>query len=250
MCKIFVGICMVLILSWLPLYAQDNLQASPLAQAYELNKSGQYDQAAEIYQNQLQLTGPSADLYYNLGTVYLNAQRIADARIALEKAHRMEPGNKQIQKQLEVLKSKIEPKIDALPAFLLYQWFIRIRNIMNSTGWGLGLIVSAYLTLIWLVFRRAGRFSHFPSWISLVLMVGLGMMCILYFSSNQYQLKHFSVLMVDHPLYIAPDSLSQVLIPLGKGSKAEVIDSLGQWYKVILENNDQGWLPKSGLQNF
>jgi|GEM_PF-1472552 len=250
MFKIIAGSCLPLILAWLPLYSQDKVLASPLTQAYEMSKNKQYDQAVDIYQNQLRLTGPSADLYYNLGTVYLNAQRIAEARIALEKAHRMEPGNKQIQKQLEVLKSKIDPKIDALPAFLLYQWFIRLRNIMISAGWGWGLLISTYLTLMWLMFRRSGKFSHLPSWINYTLVAAFAMMCIMYCSSNRYQQHHFSVLMVDHPLYIAPDSLSQVLIPLGKGSKAQVMDSLGEWYKVLLENNDQGWLPKSGLQNF
>lgn len=246
--------CIPLVMVWMPLKAQDEIQPDPNAkqvrQAFELSQNGQFEQAAVIYESIIQQEGPSADLYYNLGTIYLSDQRIAEARIALEKALRLEPGNKLIQRQLEVLKTKIDPKIDALPAFLLYQWFIRLRNMADSAGWGWGLLFLSYLTLVWFMMRRTGNLFNLPSWIGYSMVTAICLTCILYFSSLRYQQQNFNILMVDQPLQIAPDSLSQVLLPLGKGSKAEVIDSLGVWYKVILENNDQGWLPKSSLKNF
>lgn len=244
--------CILLVMVWLPLKAQVEIQpdssSQRISQAFELSKNGQFTQAALIYTSIIHQEGPSADLYYNLGTIYLNAQRIAEARIALEKALLLEPRNKLIQRQLDVLKTKIDPKIDSLPAFLLYQWFIRLRNMTNSSGWGWSLLILSYLTLAWFMMRRAGNLLNLPSWIGYSMVTAIGLTCILYFSSQRFQQQNFYILMEDQPLRIAPDSLSQVLLPLGKGIKAEVNDSLGVWYKVILENNDQGWLPKSSLK--
>jgi uncharacterized protein YgiM (DUF1202 family) len=38
-----------------------------------------------------------------------------------------------------------------------------------------------------------------------------------------------------------------VALPLGAGTKVQILDSLSAWYKVNLENNDEGWLPKVAL---
>lgn len=243
--KIFILSCIYL--SWVecPLHAQEVLK-----QAYELNQNGQFDQAALMYENTIQTRGPSADLYYNLGTTYLNSNRIADARIALEKAYRLEPGNKLVQSQLEILKKKIDPQIEALPALLPYQWFIYIRNQWTASGWGWLFLALVYITCILIFAGRNGKNTYYTKRAIYYFLTGICLSGLLYYSSIRHRHKSYYILMTDHPMHIAPDSLSQVLIPLGKGSKTEVIDSLGNWYKVTLENNDQGWLPKPKLNKY
>jgi len=236
--------CIYLIWVGSALQAQEEFK-----QAYESSKNGQFDQAALIYENSIQQKGPSADLLYNLGTAYLNSNRIAEARIALEKAHRMEPANKQIRNQLEIIKRKIDPQIEALPAFLPYQWFIYVRDQWTAIGWGWLFLVLTYFTFGLLVVRQTGKKTNTTQRVIYILLAGLFTSGLLYCSSIKHQHENFYILMSDQPMRIAPDSLSQVVIPLGKGSKTEVIDSLGIWYKVILENNDRGWLPKSNLKN-
>ena len=57
-----------------------------------------------------------------------------------------------------------------------------------------------------------------------------------------------AILMKSTPLKIAPDANAQELLPLGSGTNLEVIDSLQGWYKIQLENNDQGWLLKQSIE--
>lgn len=242
--KLKILVCIHLVLVTFQLNGQDALN-----QAYELGQKGLYDQAASIYADQIRLHGPSADLYFNLGTALLNSNQIAGARIALEKAIRLEPGNKPVQKQLEVLKQKIEPQIEAQPDILPYQWFIRLRNVWTPRGWGLAFFLLIYLTALWILLYRAGRAGRIPFRMFYPMLAIVALTGLLYCSGIRNQNENFYVLINDHPLHVAPDSSSQVLIPLGEGSKADVLDSLGLWYKVLLENNDQGWLPKNKLRN-
>lgn len=235
--------CIFLLLAGLSLPAQEDFNW-----ALELAQKGSFDEAAAIYENQIRLYGPTADLYFNLGTVYLQANKIALSRIALEKALRLDPGNKSVQTQLEILKQKIDPQIDALPSFLPYRWFIQIRNELSVKGWGWVLLGLSWVTMVGVMVRRKGTKRYFSPLILLWWLL-LGFSALAYYSGTLNRNEPFFVLMQDHPLHIAPDSSSQVLIPLGEGSKAQLLDSLGAWYKVILENNDQGWLPKVSLNN-
>lgn len=241
MVKFFFQQVLLLTVSFVFLSAQNRAN-----EAVELNKNGNHKEAAVIYEKLLQSDGPSADLYFNLGTVYLLDNRIADARIALENAYRLDPGNKQVNKQLDILKKRIEPQIEALPAILPYQGFIFLRNLTTTEGWGYLLLLLVYLTAVILVIKPKWKNMRWAVYglISMVLFLSL-----FYISSRKLQEEKFYVLMNDLPLRIAPDSSSQVLIPLGQGIKTEVNDSLGNWYKVKLENNDQGWLPKANLKN-
>ena len=68
-----------------------------------------------------------------------------------------------------------------------------------------------------------------------------------YLSRSHYENKKESILILNQNMHVAPDPNSQVALPLGAGTKVQILDSLSAWYKVNLENNDEGWLPKVAL---
>lgn len=236
--------CMLILFGSIPFgtFGQDLTQES-----LKLFQEGQYDQAAAIYEKMLLEGDPSPDLYFNLGTCYFQGGRIGEARLAMEKGLRLNPGHKQLLHQLALVKSKIDPQIEALPSFLLFRWFAALRNQWPSSRWGILLLVFTWLFSILFFLHRAGRWST-SAGLKYSLITLAAFTAILFFSRKHEELKHYGILVEGGPLRIAPDLSSQVLLPLGAGSKSEVVDSLGAWYKVILENNDQGWIEKSSLR--
>lgn len=222
-------------------FAQEGIQ-----EALQQFQDGRYDRAATIFEKMLREGNASPDLYFNLGTCYLQDGRIGEARLAMEKGLRLAPGHKKLLHQLDLVKSRIDPQIEALPSFLLLHWFASLRDRWSSSHWGSLMLVLIWLFSLLIFLRRAGIWTA-PAALKYGL-IGLAVFSsILYFSRNHAEHRHYGILLEGKPLRIAPEANSQVLLPLGAGSKTEIVDSLGAWYKVILENNDQGWIEKSSL---
>lgn len=223
-------------------FGQDRIQ-----EALKQFQEGHYDQAAAIFEKIILEESPSPDLYFNLGTCYLQSGRIGEARLSIEKGLRLNPGHKKLLHQLALVKNRIDPQIEALPSFLLLRWFAGLRDQWPSSRWGTLLLVFIWFSSILFFLQRAGKWAA-PAGIKYILIALAAFTAILYFSRKHADQKHHGILMEGGSLRIAPDANSQVVLPLGAGSKSEVVDSLGSWYKVILENNDQGWIEKSALK--
>ena len=46
----------------------------------------------------------------------------------------------------------------------------------------------------------------------------------------------------------APDESSAAVLLLHEGTSVDLTDQIGEWYKVELQNGEQGWLPKRKLE--
>lgn len=212
-------------------------------EAFDLYQEGKYLDAAAKYEALINNELPSSDLYFNLGTCYLAAHDIAHARLALERALLLNPGSRSIQQQLNRLSRSIEPNIEPLPSFFLLEYFFNLRDLLNKNSWGwLFLIFSSSFAVFGMILPSPRRKA-------LLLFIGFitFFLCLLFVARNRHEQTPASILMDAQPLRIAPEISSQQLIFLGVGTKAQPVDSLGEWYKVVLDNNDIGWLPKANL---
>ncbi len=216
-------------------------------EAYQCFQKKDYEGAAKRYEELLNLNGGTGDLLYNLGTCYLYLNRIPEARLNLERALIFQPSNNKIKAQILHIHNRIEPKIDALPPFFLYSAFVRCRDLVNSQFWGWLTLISSFLLSGVALWTKNFKTRGFSMLSSIVLILFLSSL-VMYFARNKYEIKPRGILKANSPLLIAPTLHSQELIPLGAGTKVEFIDSLNNWWKVQLENNDQGWLPQTGVE--
>ena len=46
----------------------------------------------------------------------------------------------------------------------------------------------------------------------------------------------------------APDDISPEVTEVGEGIKVWITDELGDWYKVVLRDKDEGWIKKSEVE--
>lgn len=50
-----------------------------------------------------------------------------------------------------------------------------------------------------------------------------------------------------HNIYQAPDERSGEVVTIGPGNKVYILDTIGDWYKVQLEDKDAGWIKKENI---
>ncbi len=221
-------------------------QSELFASAYSDYAAGRTDDALLKYTKLVEEGFHSADLYYNLGCVYLKQNNISQARLYFEKALRLNPSSSAIKQGIVKSKASIEPDIEALPPFILYKWFLGVRNLLSASGWGWLLLFSIILLSAVGILNLTGNLTTMlrKPYIFLLFPLLIGMF---YLSRSHYENKKESILILNQNMHVAPDPNSQVALPLGAGTKVQILDSLSAWYKVNLENNDEGWLPKVAL---
>ncbi len=218
-----------------------------LASADSDYRSGNVNDAVAKYNSLIVEGYQSADLYYNLGCIYLKQNNISRARLNFEKALRLNPSSSKIKKGIAKAKSAIEPSIDALPPFILYKWFLAIRNLFSSVVWGWLVLISVFIYSGIGILNLNGKSILRKNGLYFVSLVPI-FFFLFYLSRDAYEHKKESVLILNQGMHVAPDPNSQVALPLGAGTKVLILDSLSNWYKVNLENNDEGWLPKVALE--
>jgi hypothetical protein len=234
-----ISLCLVLA-SWI--WGQ-----SPYQEAEASYQAGDFARAAELYQTLVTNYGGTADLYYNLGIARLGTGDKAGARWALEKANRLRPGSYKIKNALGQINQSIEPRIEANRHFILLYWLSIIRDIFSVHSWAYVVLFLTTITCleriarIWYQTAIDRRIIYFL-WSITLAAIGF------YFAQYYQNQTLTAVLLHESPLFIAPEAGSQELLPLGAGTKIDILDSLQSWYKVVLENNDQGWLPKAELR--
>lgn len=238
---------LVLLCACFIVHADSPSPTNDMAKAFQLYSSGKYDQALQAYINLLNIYGPSSDLYFNAGVCELALNKTPDAKLYFEKALILKPGSRSIKKQLNLINRTIEPKIEELPPFLLLIWWRSIRDLFNQFTWGWITLILCMLTGgIGIAKYIMNKPISFTVWTSLLACLFLG--ALFYLSRAQYEHTQRGILMESKPLKVAPSSNAQELLPLGIGTKLEIKDSLQDWYKIKLENNDLGWILKSSIQ--
>lgn len=227
---------------------------SPAQPAQVMEQAGQayndedYDRAIELYEQLLSEGYTSAALHYNLGNAYYRQHQLAPAILHYERARLSAPGDEDIQHNLAVARAKQVDQREPLPDFFLSAGWKNMRARLTTTGWTLlGLIVlwwSAAGFILWLwgstrLWRKRGFLAAILLLIFSILPFALAI------SRAQYdQYSGEAILMTpDSGLHAAPDADSQVIATVHEGLKLEIMDQIGEWYKVRLPDGEIGWMP-------
>lgn len=240
---LFLGISFVAI-------AQD-VEEDPTLMFQVANKAymdGKYTEAITSYEKLVALQMVSGDLYYNLGSSYLQTKKIGQAILNLERALIHSPGSPDIEHNLSLAKLQLKDDINEIPLFFLTRWWRNLALLASANLWGiLGLLLlslgSAGL-IVWQLGRmRSLRKRGFLGG-SILLILGIIPILLSFTRINLEKNSPFAIIQASKTtLYSAPDNSSQSIFDLHEGTKVEIVDKIEEWYKVRLLNGDQGWLP-------
>ncbi len=210
-------------------------------------QSGDFSKAIGAYVALVDAGWQSADLYYNLGTSYLQEQELGRAILYLERALLQAPGEEDIQHNLRLAQEQLKDDISEVPPFFLSRWWRSWSIAVSANAWGIIGLLLVWLGVaglaLWLlgwqrIWRKWGFLGGFP-----LLLLGLIPIFLAFSRMGLEQESTVAILQeTEMTLYTAPDDASTALFELHEGTKVEIIDQIGEWYKVRLLNGDQGWL--------
>lgn len=216
-------------------------------------QKGDYQTAFEQYQAVESAGFHSPELFNNLGLSCWKLNQLGHAILYFERGLKHTPRNAALLQNLDRVKAHINEPVEEIPLFFPIRWWTSLTNLYSSDMWATCAIIFAWLAAgIWIgsilkkiQIRPVLRITLLSATIALSLCcVALGM-----HRKNLANEKSAAILIVERSsLVAAPEASSLEIQPITEGVKVSIEDQLGEWYKVILPNKEQGWLPKKVLE--
>ena len=229
--------------------------------------AGNYLEAIQIYQEVAEEYGVSAALLYNLGNAYMQQDDYGNAMVCYQRAKKLDPGNKQINANLNYLSGKVEDANKAeqkgkrkkvaedTPNFFQTIHSSVAQDTSSNTwaAWAAGSFllfagcVALYLFNSNVLMRKTGFFGGF-------ILLGISMICLVcaYMGAAEVDNHDYGVIVAfKAPLLVEPNQKTDVEKNEGvltRGTKVRIIseetdaDGVVNWYKVRLNTDYIGWL--------
>ena len=241
------------------IWAQPNevVSSDPLAtkiagdSAYVKND---FAQAIQLYESVLAAGKESAELYYNLGNAYYKTENIAKSILNYERALLLNPGNGDIQFNLELARSKAVDKVTPMSEMFFVTWTRSLINITSERGWAKLAIAAFILVLVMLslyFFSKQVALKK-VGFISAVILVLICIVANIFASSQKESLlnhEHAIVLSPSVTVKSTPDNSGTELFVLHEGRKVIIKDnSMKEWKEIQLEDGNAGWVPTNVIE--
>ncbi len=195
----------------------------------------------------------SEELLFNLANCYANLEDIPKAVLYYERALKQSPFNEEIKHNLRLAKYKIGVEIIDTPTFFLLNYWNNFSCIIRSNSWAY-MSAAFFISFIYFCYRwlfGKERKSKKRSFFLALAFVILGILSLMA-SRTKYQLEfgHKTAIVMSQKLYLksGPNIQSKDQRLLFGGVKVHLIDQIGEWYKVILANNEIGWIEMKDLE--
>lgn len=222
-------------------------------QAEEAYQAGKYAEAAALYRGILAGGQESASLYYNLGNCCYKAGENTQAILNYERALLLEPGNDDVRYNLQMAQDQVVDKIEVLPEFFIIRWFRSLYSCMSADAWG-------YLSIVlFVLFLGAlAMFFYSPSvWMRKagfavgVVLLALAVAAFIFGTRQNSRLVNRDKAIVTTPSVTvkgAPDESGTSLFVIHEGLKVRVLEPVGEWVKVRLDDGNEGWVSKNDVE--
>jgi len=215
--------------------------------------AGTYSVAAEHYKKVVDAGYESSELYYNLGNTYFKLNDYASAILWYERAKRLDPGNEDIDFNLNVANTKISDKIEPLPELFYKRWFNDLVHVFSVDTWAMMCVCMFITGLFGLVLYMASRvmvLRKIGFWTALVVFSLTIITMVLAWNGYNFT-KSASEAIVFAPTITvksSPDDKSTDLFVLHEGTKVRLLDDISGWYEIRIANGSVGWLPNNSLE--
>ena len=221
--------------------------------ANQYYSEGRYERAIKYYKQVLDKGYESAGIYYNLGNAYYKANQLAPAILNYERARLREPGDKDIQYNLQLARSQITDKTENIPDFFITRWITKLIDFSSSDIWAkismLTFIAFLLLFSVYLYSRRMGL-KKTGFWVGLLAFV-IAVASFVFSSRQKEKVIDSEKAIVFAPKVTVKSSPAESgtdLFVIHEGTKVYIEDNMGEWYEIRISDGSQGWLRKKNVE--
>ncbi len=215
--------------------------------------NGDFRAAADAYERLLAQGAVSAKLYYNLANACFKQDRLSEAILYYRRALRLAPGSEDIRYNLSVAEARTKDTIERIPEFFLTGWLRGIRRTMSGTAWSiLSLVLLSCALALMLLYLLARRLPLRKAGFYGTLAATLLFVCATWFAAAERREQLDDTRAVVMPASVAvkssPDKSSTDLFMLHEGTLVRIVDRLGDWCEIVLEDGKKGWLESRKIE--
>lgn len=214
-------------------------------------RQGKYERSAQSLELLLQQNYVSSDLYAALGNSYYKQNNIGLAILNYERALKLNPGNADLQDNLNLANAKKSDKISEDVQLSMYTSIKKLNaSIRYDTLAWIALSLMAIAAVGIIVSRFAAKDKRKRLVVSGLLLNGLGllMLCFALYQKSILD-KNIEGIVLDPSIEVhsEPSSTSGVVVTLHEGSKIILDESDRNWIKVRINAEYSGWILKSSV---
>jgi hypothetical protein len=225
---------------------------SVLTRANLYYANGMYEDAAKLYQQVADSGYASAELFYNLGNAYFKAHDIPHAILYYERAHLLDPGNEDINYNLNLARTYVTDKIDVLPEFFLVAWYHWFLDRLPPDGWALFSMITFFLGLVFLSLYMftARKTLKKTGFIGGVVILAFSVLSFVFaWQSRDILTAHDHAVVMSPAVTVksSPGEEGTDLFVIHEGMKVAVEDSVDNWTEIRLGDGSKGWLPDEDI---
>ncbi len=212
-----------------------------------------YTEALSDYQQVLKSGYQSAALYFNIGNAYYRTDEIPSALLYYEKAHRLAPGDEDINFNIRLTNLKTTDKIDEVPELFINRWwrnFILALPLGTIAALSILLAFLASLLLIWYLFtqsviiKKTSFFTAIGVYILTFVIIFMGNRQSAYFKSHHQAIIFTGTVIVKS----SPVGAAKNLFTLHEGTKVDVVETSNKRLRIKLANGTQGWISAADVK--
>ncbi len=216
--------------------------------ANTLYKSGQYQEAIEVYQEILSHGTVSGEVYFNLGNACFKAGDIGHAILYYEKAKVLLEDDEALEQNLKIARLRTVDEIEPLPRLFLMEWWNTILHLfsINTLAWITFTFFSLTLLLIMLNMLRHGRLRKIL-WISLSVFAAVAVIFLA--RVYQFETSRFGIILTSKVSVVSePNPAAQEIFILHEGTRVRINRSLENWDEITLADGKTGWIDQQNLE--
>jgi len=244
----------LLLLVVLPLLSfGDNPVNQLFKKGNEQYAKAKYSEAIQSYQKILNGGYRSAAVYFNLGNAYYKTGDMPSALLYYEKAHKLTPGDDDVNFNIQLTDLKITDKIEPTPEFFITKWwhgFILFLSADTLSMLSVLLLMAGFSALIFYLFTNSLSLKKSSFYAGIVLLI-CGIVTI--FISNRqvhyFNLHHQAIVFSSSvTVKSAPGEAAKPLFVVHEGTKVDILQKNESWVEIELPNGNTGWVASTDVK--
>lgn len=221
--------------------------------ANQFYRKADYNNAIELYRQILSNGYASKEILFNLANSYYRLNQFHFAILYYERARRIDPSDEDINFNLQMANLRIVDKFDEVPKFFLVQWWEKLVDAYNSKTWTILAIASIWLSafafaLLLVLNNTTFKKALFALGFSFLLLFVMNSVLAYSRFHNEDSKDYAIVFAINSYIKSSPEENSTDLFILHQGTKIQILDRVGKWFKIRIPNGNIGWIEQKEIE--
>lgn len=214
---------------------------------------GDFEKAANLYEEIGKMGYEAPEVYYNLGNAYFKLDRIGLSVLNYERARKLIPADEDLAFNLKLANQRTVDKIEPLPLLFLEEWWENLTRLHSEKTWAVRSIISFLIFLFFAgIFITSGQLftKQLGFWLGIVFISFSVFSFFIARSSYRNMSGHRSAVILSSSAEVknAPSPAGKKLFLLHEGTKVAAPDTSGEWVKIELTPEKVGWVKRSAIE--